>query len=454
MTHSRTEYLLLVPLAATLLMYNQIVAQPNVVSAKQGTTMLLQKDNRGAFGKVSYLLNPPPPDSIGLEYPVGGRIEHLYGAGLWVGGLIDTTSGGTGQKIQVVSTAYEGYAGPMFEFYPGHMAADSIWRVNGQGAPKPPGWDAYWGSSLAYTPVADQNFFCQYTDYYERPVGHIPQNLRVIQSSFTWDSPLNEGIEIIRYHIINEGSRTIDSSYIGIFADSDVGPQGVPLYYSRNFTGYYSFCRMAYVHNPIDSGSTPFGISLLDPPASTRLTFQWYAPPNSPAPDGPKYNTMSSGGIRPDQFPSLSDTRFVLAIGPFTLQPSDTMRFAVAVVSAYSVTGLQAAALQALNLYNNLLLSVERHGDGKPNEFELAQNYPNPFNPTTTISYRLSTTSHVTLTVHDVLGREVATLVNERRNAGRYSARFDASGQASGVYFYRLKTSDGLSAVRKMMFIR
>ncbi len=453
MTHSRTECLLLVPLAATLLMYNQIVAQPNVVSAKQGTTMLLQMDNRGAMGKVSYLTSTHP-DSIGLEFPAGSRIEHLYAAGMWIGGLIDTTISGTGEKIRVVSTVYEGYAGPLYEFYPGPAPADSIWKVYGQGAPKPPGWDAYWWSSLAYTPVADQNFFCQYTDYYERPAGHIPQNLKVIQSSFTWDSPLNEGIEIIRYHIINNSQRVVDSCYVGMFADASVGPSGVPNYYIRNYTGFYLSSRLAFVHNPVDSGSTPFGISLLDPFASERLTFQRYHLANSPPTDRAKYGVMSSGGIAPDEFPSLSDTRFLLAIGPFVLQPSDTMRFAVAIVCAYNLTGLQHAAIQALNLYNNLVLSVEQHGDGKPNEFELAQNYPNPFNSTTTISYQLPTAAQVTLKVHDVLGREVATLVNERRNAGRYSARFDASGQASGVYFYRLKTSNGLSAVRKMILIR
>lgn len=71
--------------------------------------------------------------------------------------------------------------------------------------------------------------------------------------------------------------------------------------------------------------------------------------------------------------------------------------------------------------------------------FELYQNYPNPFNPTTTISYTLQPSGNITLKVFDVLGREVATLVNESKSAGRYSIQFDASSLSSGIYFYRLQ---------------
>ena len=73
-----------------------------------------------------------------------------------------------------------------------------------------------------------------------------------------------------------------------------------------------------------------------------------------------------------------------------------------------------------------------------PKSFALFQNYPNPFNPTTAISYQLSAASNVTLKVYDILGREVATLVNGRETAGNYSVTFNGSRLASGVYFYRL----------------
>lgn len=75
----------------------------------------------------------------------------------------------------------------------------------------------------------------------------------------------------------------------------------------------------------------------------------------------------------------------------------------------------------------------------QPFSFALQQNYPNPFNPVTTIRYSLANPEHVKLVVYDILGRQVATLVDERQNAGTHHIAFDATGYASGVYFYRLK---------------
>ncbi|GEM_PF-1339897 len=86
-------------------------------------------------------------------------------------------------------------------------------------------------------------------------------------------------------------------------------------------------------------------------------------------------------------------------------------------------------------------------------EFDLKQNYPNPFNPTTTIEYSLAQSSEVTLKVYNMLGREVATLVSGRKNAGAHKVQFDANGLSSGVYFYRLQAGNK-TRVQKMMLIK
>lgn len=88
-----------------------------------------------------------------------------------------------------------------------------------------------------------------------------------------------------------------------------------------------------------------------------------------------------------------------------------------------------------------------------PNEYNLAQNYPNPFNPTTTIQYSIPQRSDVTLKVYDVLGNEVATLVNEEKDRGVYSVNFDASELSSGIYFYRLQASSFVET-KKMILIK
>jgi len=86
-------------------------------------------------------------------------------------------------------------------------------------------------------------------------------------------------------------------------------------------------------------------------------------------------------------------------------------------------------------------------------EYKLYQNYPNPFNPITTIEYELKEYALVNLKVYDLLGNEVAILINEEKYAGRYSSRFNGNGLSSGVYFYKL-TIGGNTQVRKMILLR
>ncbi|MDQ3194197.1 MAG: immune inhibitor A [Bacteroidota bacterium] len=88
-----------------------------------------------------------------------------------------------------------------------------------------------------------------------------------------------------------------------------------------------------------------------------------------------------------------------------------------------------------------------------PTQYQLNQNFPNPFNPYTIISYQLPTVIYISLKVLDVLGNEVAILVNEKQNAGSYSVKFDGANFPSGIYYYKLVT-DSFSGTKKMTLIK
>lgn len=92
-------------------------------------------------------------------------------------------------------------------------------------------------------------------------------------------------------------------------------------------------------------------------------------------------------------------------------------------------------------------------GTELPKSIALEQNYPNPFNPATTIRYSLPMASDVTLAVFDVLGRRVATLVDQQQTAGRHEVQFDGAGLASGIYYYQLR-SETQTRVRTMMLLK
>jgi hypothetical protein len=88
-----------------------------------------------------------------------------------------------------------------------------------------------------------------------------------------------------------------------------------------------------------------------------------------------------------------------------------------------------------------------------PGSFRLEQNYPNPFNPSTVISYNLPKNSNVSLKVFDILGNEVASLVNGNQIQGSYSVDFNGANIASGIYFYKL-TADDYVDVKRMMLVK
>ena len=115
-------------------------------------------------------------------------------------------------------------------------------------------------------------------------------------------------------------------------------------------------------------------------------------------------------------------------------------------IDPFSIPGLET------KLTNEIVVDVENE-KLFPNTFSLEQNYPNPFNPTTNIGFQIADRGFVSLKVFDILGNEVATLVNEEKPAGIYEVNFDAVELPSGIYFYKLQTGSFVET-KKMVLIK
>jgi hypothetical protein len=155
-------------------------------------------------------------------------------------------------------------------------------------------------------------------------------------------------------------------------------------------------------------------------------------------------STASGGGIgSTDNFPDLGRVLAKcdiaeIAVYDTVLSDSDRISIERYLGNKYGMTMTGVVASQSKDITQR---------------FRLQQNYPNPFNPTTTITYELPRTSHVSLTVYDMLGREVSVLVNEKKEAGVHEVEFNGSALASGVYLYRL-TTGAFTQTRKMIVVK
>jgi hypothetical protein len=259
---------------------------------------------------------------------------------------------------------------------------------------------------------------------------------------------------ILRYDIKNTTTDTLKNLHAGIFLDWDVGDPTVKNY-EKNVSRYDSTRGLGYCYDVTRSWKGYVGIRALDSAASFRSLVN----------DGTidlsregKWNWISGGFALTEAGPA--DIHHVIASGPYTIAPNDSQTAGFALVAGDdSLADIQqyadAAKAKWITLRRSAFIPVSVSDDHTPPPltFSLGQNYPNPFNPTTAISYQLSANSFVTLKVFDILGREVATLVNEVQRPGIYRVKWDASGLPSGVYFCRMHAGEFV-ATRKAVLMK
>ncbi len=159
-----------------------------------------------------------------------------------------------------------------------------------------------------------------------------------------------------------------------------------------------------------------------------------------------------------------SDQRMITNTGPFTLKQNEPVDICAAYIvgrgnsALNSVTKTKEYAAGAQYFYDSNFSQLptdvkDESANPAVLNYKLSQNYPNPFNPTTRINYSINKKLVVNLKVFDILGREVATLVNEEKPAGNYFIQFDGSRLASGVYFYQIKAGSFIET-RKMILLK
>ncbi|MCW8812684.1 MAG: T9SS type A sorting domain-containing protein, partial [Chlorobium sp.] len=237
----------------------------------------------------------------------------------------------------------------------------------------------------------------------------------------------------------------VDEIYPGIFADWDIGN------YSTNRGGYCPSINLFYMYDNGGSIDTNYygimGISVNGSPLAPNSIMgmitdslawsRWDV-----------YHYMTTTVL--DTIVTDADYRIYACLGPYSFPAGDTLSVVIAFVAGTSLEDLLANAQAAIEY--GLNTPVEQTSITEL-DFALHQNYPNPFNPSTTFRYSIPTQSKVVIKVFDILGNEIATLIDEEKSVGTYELTWNAANLPSGVYFYQLRAGEFIST-KKMILLK
>ena len=258
---------------------------------------------------------------------------------------------------------------------------------------------------------------------------------------YGWDG---ERYLLIRVEVVNRNQSAI-SPYIGL----EILPQ---------LNGSYGFETAKYlltegIATAYRENEAYVGYKFLTGTDHTFNPISWFSGYNGS--DSDLWNWMTTGQFVPQAAFDDDGSVIFYTSNQTTISPAASEVHYLAIVVAENEASLLTGMQEAIAKYQSLV-SVDDKENLLPSAFELKQNYPNPFNPSTIITYQLPLESNVTLKVFDVIGNEVATLIdNESKEAGTYSFTFSSEkfSLTSGVYFYQLKSDFGIST-KKMILLR
>lgn len=261
--------------------------------------------------------------------------------------------------------------------------------------------------------------------------------------SYAFNTAPDADYILLSYNIKNTSGVALNNVYAGLY--TWMTPNGI--INTGNISRLVSANKLAYTYNNTVANRY-LGVGIM---TNQPLNFKIFS--SSELLNGfttqEKWDALSNGVSNDSLGPG--GNAFVLGVGPFNLAANQVETIGFAILSAESVADLITKNSQAIVKYGTV--GIQTITTEVPKVFSLSQNYPNPFNPVTRIQFAVPKNEIVSIRVYDILGKEVATLVNEQKNAGTYEVDFNASLLSSGVYFYRMQAGY-FADIKRLMVIK
>ncbi|HEY0899732.1 MAG TPA: S8 family serine peptidase, partial [Sphingobacteriaceae bacterium] len=326
------------------------------------------------------------------------------------------------------------YKGEDLLFEASLMIGNSPSRVSNNARGSSGAWDEHFVKQVrAHRQNEDAGFFDGQSEF-DDSGNPAALNLYIKHRMLSYPSAPDDKYVLVEYDIQNKNSAPLSNVYVGLFTDWDVDDDG------RDATRYDAANRMGYTFSK--GGALPYaGVKILTPgsPSYYPLSYQVQGDPlqNGGFSLAEKFTTLSSGVKATslgDDVPSGYDVMHVTGTGPHTIPANGSVRVAFALIGGDDLEDLGNSARAAQAKYQSLILAPPVSA-----QLELKQNYPNPVRSATTIEFNIPQSGYVDLTLYNILGQRVRTLVNSTLEAGVYRVSPELSDLTNGLYFYKIR---------------